>query len=502
MGTDITIEYIELADVGTAPYTDGMFSYGTLEGYSNISTYIPPMSVEQIKVRAPLDHETQNLIRSKQDYANRIHQIVPAAIDADYYPLTPTFTQITYLKNDFTLLTPDEETEVKGLLEKERFFGTPLPDIVKPRREVALLNIQMKLNTKYKSTADINLDVENILASYYDDRLGSTFNTYDLERKIESLSYVKYARVSHYIDERKPNTLYQLGHMISHDGQVYMASKVLGLSGAYPVDWNTAGESREVDIGAKTEDGNLTWRAYKKLPNMPSNQLEERNQSNSNGYYFGIGDFVYDNTNAQNYMFKCTDITKMSGFTVPDLSYAEPGTFVIDGQLVWVTKEYSESYDDWQSATPYELGVSVNVPSSSALSLECVSYAALSSSVSEINFERPQYDVVGKGTNYFEVEGSVAYYFRGGEMLTAVYAENTSSYQIVSATYNSGTRRTTITVSRDLDDHDYEYLVVDERGTRDGQVLWSLVEDPTNVTYPWNSYVTFKLLNDTVSIIP
>ena len=30
-----------------------------------------------------------------------------------------------------------------------------------------------------------------------------------------------------------------------------------------------------------------------------------------------------------------------------------------------------------------------------------------------------------------------------------------------------------------------------ERGTRDGQILWKLIDDTDNITYPWNGYMVF-----------
>ena len=219
-GTDseITIRYVELADVPVIPFTEDMLStYGTLKDYATISTYIPFESVEEIKVNAPLHHELQNLIRSKADYANRISEIVPSVTEAAFEPLTPTYTLVSYLKNDLTLLTKNEVQGVNEVLVKENFFGTPLPDITAPRRAVAKLQISVALKNKYKNISDVQLDIDNIIANYYDETLGLTFSVYDLERQIEGLSYVKYARVSHALNDRVANTNYQLGYVLYTD---------------------------------------------------------------------------------------------------------------------------------------------------------------------------------------------------------------------------------------------------------------------------------------------
>lgn len=495
-GTDseITIRYIELADVGNDAYTSDMFrTYGTLNGVSNISSYLPFESVDSIKVRAPLDHETQNLIRSKQDYANRLLQIVPSTIDTDWVAVTPTYTQITYLKNDYTMLSDSEEEGVLKILKDENYFGTPLPDIANPRREVAHLAIQMTLNNKYKNVADINLDVENILESYYNAVLGATFNTFDLERKIESLSYVKYARVNHIQNERKPNTQYQLGYMVTHDGSVYRASKIMGIAGSELPVWNTPpvnNPPKEFDTGLLTYDGSIVWRTYKRLPNMPSLNFTERKILRGEGaQYFGIGDFVYA-AGVKDYMFKCVDIRKSSGFKIPDLSAAEAGDFFVDGNIVWVAKDYSDTYELWTSAHTYSLGDSVNVPSSTSFSLECVSYTGSTGPEVDLDFELSEYPIEAQTTNTFTLAGDRTYFFQEDEEFSATYREGATSFKVLSSVYN-GTNTIITTVQTISSDIEYKALVSAQKGTKDGQILWTVVNNPENIEYPWNSYVTY-----------
>lgn len=487
-GSEITIRYIELEDVSVVPYTDSMFvNYGTLLDTSNISLFLPFESVDQMKINAPLDHETQNLIRSKQDYANRFKQIIPSMIDSNYKALTPTYTLITGLKSDFTLLTKVEEAKVKGLLKQENYFGTPLPDITYPRREVANLLIQIALSNKYKNIADIDLDVNNILENYYDARLGSTFNTYDLERKVESLSYVKYARVNHVINTREPRTNYQVGYILNHEGKSYIASKILGLSGINPPNWNlpTGVPSAEIDTGLETIDGSIVWRAFKRLPNMSNTSLYVR----ENNMQYGMGDYVYDETRAPGYMFKCVDLIKNSGFTEPNLSARQIGDFIVDDNIVWVVKDRGD-YKSWFSSTNYRLGESVNVTTGSEVSLECISYTGTVGTEENLDFELFVYDVLNQTTNTFLVAGNKTFYFRPNDIITATYAAGSTNFAIVSAVFNG--INTVITVSENINSgHSYQQIYATERGTKDGQILWTLVENVDNITYPWNGYVVF-----------
>ena len=503
-GSEITIRYIELEDVTPIPFTDSMFvNYGVLLNTTTISTYLAPESIDQIKVNAPLDHETQNLIRSKQDYANRLNEIIPSIVDANYKPLTYTYTVMTGLKNDFTLLTEDEVDKIKGLLREERFFGTPIADLLHPKREVANLKISLALNNKYKNIADINLDIDNILKDSYDAVLGTTFNTYELERKIESLSYVKYARVSHVINDRLPTKNYQVGYILEKadetgKSQYYIASKILGMSGITVPDWQLpVTPTPDVDTGLITKDGGLYWRAYKLLPNILTTDLFTWQPSKP----YGVGDYVTD-YRAPNYMFKCVDLVKSSGFEAPDITYAEVGEFVVDGEIVWVTKDRSNDYDTWLSSTNYRLGQSVNVPSNSNLSLECVSYTGTAGTDDEVSFELSKYDVIGEGDvelssgemgGYFTVAGNKEDYFRKDDIITATDKKGSATFAVVESNYSSETGLTTITVSKPVGSGaTYDTLYTQERGTRDGYLLWTLVEDIDNITYPWNSYSVFE----------
>lgn len=522
-GTEFTIQYVELDNVEVIPYTDSMFPYGTLEDVSTFSNFKPFSSVESIKVRAPLYHETQNLIRSKKDYANRLHEIVQTVAEASYMPITPTYTQISYLKDDCTLLTGSqvfagsavdtalrlentEISEVKGILKEENYFGTPLPDIVAPRREVADLDISLALTNKYKSIADVTLDVENILENYFNTALAITFNTYELERILEDLSYVKYARVSYKVNERTPNTNFQLGYIIENDGVYYKASKVLGFTGETPPqgNWPVPEDDNipDIDTNIIVQDGTLYWKCYKKLPNVSRLSLIRWEP----GKQFGIGDFMYL-PNESNFMFKCVDIVRNSGSTMPDTTSREIGDFIVDGGLVWVVKDKNVEAPTWTSLSQYQLGQTVN--GAGSYSLECISYTGATGPTDEVTFEPTSFPVIGQDSanNIFYVAGDQTRYFQKDDSITAAYATGYTTFKVLGSIYNDSLDRTFITVNDfvttdstasvipidEITNEPIEYLELFtvRRGTLDGNIQWSIVEDPSKIKYNWNSYVTF-----------
>lgn len=524
-GTEITIRYVELADAPSIPYTSSMFPYGVLGDVITISPYIPFESVESLKITAPLDHETQNLIRSKVDYANRLQEIIPSVTQANWKALTPTYTLITYLKDNSTLLTGTrvypgtasenkerlantEVAEVKEVLKEENYFGTPLPDITVPRREVADITIQMVLRNKYKSIADINLDIDNILKNYYNQELGVTFNVYTLERLIEDLPYVKYARVSLTINERAVNTDYQLGHIIKVGDNLYKASKILGYTGVTePADgWGIPViPPSEIDTDIVIQDGSIYWKCFKKLPGMPSLSISLRSPSTQ----YGIGDYMYLKQ-YPDYMFKCVDIVRTSGGTEPDTTGHELGDFIVDGGIVWVVKDYinDDNTSAWASLSQFQLGQTVNAKG--PYSLECVSYTGSTGTEENLNFEKYDYPVAVQDSlnSRFYVEGDVTYYFRNGDPIEATYAGGVTTFAVTAAVYpvvkeigGHGVDCTEIRVTRYQDgaetemaidpSKDYTILEVAQRGTIDGSIQWTLIKNVDEITYDWNSYVTF-----------
>lgn len=493
--TEITIRYVELADVPVVPFTANMFTYGILQDTSTTSPYLPFEDVSSIKVSAPIDHELQNLIRSKADYAKRIAEIIPAVIDADYIPLTPTYTLITYLKNDLTLLSEAEKEKVNTLLAKENFFGTPLPDITYPRRSVANIDVNIALKNKYKNIADINLDVANLLANKYELALGITFNTYDFEREVEKLSYVRYARVNHKINTRDANTNYQIGYILNYEDNYYMVSQILGLSGATEPNWNVPFNSvKTIDTGLETRDGSLIWRAYKMLPNMSSADLSEWQRN----FNYGIGEYVYTNQ-FPNFMFKCVDIIKSSGYKSPDLAFVSEKDIITDGGLVWVVKSYMDA-PNWSAYTNYSLGDTVNILGNTKYSLECISYTGTTGTVEDLEFELPQYPIVGNTMSSLTVEGDKTFYFRAGDIISVAYDQGYVNMSVTESIYESNVDYTIITVGKTLNPNiDYTYILTEARGTRDGQILWKLVDNIHEIKYNWNNYVTFSFDVDVIN---
>lgn len=535
-GTEITIRYVELADVIAAPFTDNMFTYGTLIDYRTIHGSRGMETVDSIKVTAPLYHEVQNLIRSKADYASALRINVPDVTEVNFRALTPSVTQITYLKDKFNLLTGTCQkvgsstenrealvaTEVGTFLEllkNQNYFGTPLPDIKPPKREEAYIKISIALKNKYKNVSDINLDVENILRNFYDTYLHVNFNTYELERKIEDLSYVKYARVEHIINDRNPNAYYQMGYITYDDDskEFFKVSNMLAATGSTDnqlLDWAPSiRASEEIDTNAVFQDGEIYWKCYKKLIGI---KAEKRYKNKT----YALGDFMYvpDNSTLENYMFKCIDIVRYSGTVKPDTTVSELGDFIEDGGLVWVVIDRitDPAITDWESSKSYRIGERVNGTGNN-FSLECIGYAGRSSTSTVPNFFREELPIVaveaGGRNGKVVVEGNYAQYFKKDDAISGTYrnpggtwlaswavSKNASFYYSVDI---NGKTLNNVTVIEVAPRSSSDSSTIDESNTYlsvfpvfrysiDGELAWELVKDVNDITYDWDSYLAFK----------
>ena len=523
-GSEITIRYVELANVPVIPYSNNMFNYGTLDDYRTIQGNVGMETVDSIKVTAPLYHEVQNLIRSKVDYASALRIDVPSVNEVNYRALTPVLTQITYLKDKYSLLTGTYQpvgssrenienlkaTEVGAfldLLEDQSYFGTPLPDITPPRREEAFLHIGIALKNKYKNISDINLDIDNILKNFYDTYLNVSFSTYDLERQIENLSYVKYARVSFKVFDREKNSMYQLGYMTQdpNTGRYYKASNMTaeaGVLGDNELDWSsqiTIGSA--IDTNAVFLDGEIYWKCFKRLNDMTPFKLKKRYPGRS----YSLGDFIYiDSPSLKDFMFKCIDVFRQSGSTAPDTSTLEVGEFVEDRGIVWVAIDRisDPAVSDWQPSKGYRLGERANPVDRTDISLECVSYAGSTSSSDTIQFFKDELPILrlSEDRDAFIVEGNQVAYFKEGDNILIKYnmedGQSGEDYFVVGTSQVVEGDKTKVTLGKDSKKFNinYNYVTVYpvDRDTTDGEILWEYVEDPNKVQYDWNSYVTFK----------
>ena len=501
-GSIFSIRYIELADVPSIPYTDNMLFITdpishTPIFYANqgivtrtILQYIPFESVNSIKVTAPYYHETQNLIRSKKDYPKKLPDINTSILTSDYNIVVPTYATVTYIKNNYSLLSTQELSDIYTKLDNERFLGTPLPDITAPKRELITLNISFKFTNKFINLADVRNDVQSLLEANYYNKLNNSFSTFDLEELFTKyLDYVRYARVEVVSNLRVNSAYYNLGDVVNYNSISYKATGVTGLSGNTEPSWNLPlSIPKEIDTKLETLDNDIIWKAYKRL-NLDYTQISEWAPNTS----YKIGDYVYP-SNHPYYMFKVVDLAKYSDptlSTIPEgFSSASINSFVEDGDILWVGKIFNDSDPERESGAQYRLGDNIRVGS---MSYECVGYRGKSDSTAPI-FEQDIYTITSKGLDYFEIVGDYSKYFTINDILK-VFVSNSLyySFSVQNVNYTNSTGKTRIDVNQTVNlNLNYTTLTKRNVGTTDGTIFWEIVTDVTENVSKWDVYNTMN----------
>ena len=393
--TVFTLRYIQLEDVDNIEFENNMFSnYGTLNNVLTIENYIPFESVESIKFNSPIYRETQNLVRSKADFADMVRELTPSIFQTKFLPLTPTYTAVTYLKNDFTLLEQTEYNNTMAQLEPCMGFGRPLPDIVDPVKEVTTLDIILGVTNRYTDEASITQDVQSITDANYANQLNITFDKYDLENFLNKLTYAKYARVDLHLENREPYVQKKIGDMITANDMNYVCTGILGTAGINEPDWNIPSIEDEVIsiyTGLETVDNNLVWACYKRLD---VTGLQPWKASKK----FMIGDYVYSEAIPQ-YMFKCVDVIHYSGVQPPDVVGIEVGDYLMDGTMELICITYNPSYPDRANNTAYRLGDKFNY---NGLSFEYIGMTGYTSSDEVLTFNDANYELFAFSDEDFE----------------------------------------------------------------------------------------------------
>ena len=384
--SQFTLRYVELDDVESRDFDEAMFTHGKLTNTLLIENFVPFEDVEEIKINSPIYRETQNLVRSKADFADMVKQSTPNITQTAFKALTPTYTGITYIKDDFSRINEFQYKEIMKNIEPSMKFGRPLPDVIHPLREVTTLDITLGLTNRYTDEASVSADVKNIIDTNYANKLSTTINVFDIESLLNKLSYVKYSRANLNAGARKPIAECKLGDLVSQSEKTYRCEAILGKSGVNEPDWVLPGELYDpinIYTGLETRDNEVVWACYKRLSSMPNVQPWAPNRN------YTVGDYVYSNF-VPAYMFKCIDVLRASDINVPDVLGVEIGDYIKDGQLILLCTEYNISYPERVGGYFYRLGDRFNIGSKS---FQYVGQYGITSGDEVLTFNDTYYDL-------------------------------------------------------------------------------------------------------------
>lgn len=250
-GDTLTIEYIELKDF-TYFEKDIKFNYGTYISFLVTSPFLDKETINEIKVNAPTFHETQNLIRGREDYRKNFRSLNTSINDTDGRDVSPAVVELTYVKKDTTLFTSAEKADLIDELSNNREFGVMPPTMVDPVRCLPELDITITLLAGV--VGDPETSIEEIIAAK-EKLLGQTLDFASLEEEIENLSFIQTARIqvaASTWDDVAGYERCQFVKPITPNGLVYEMTRIMYFTGLVEPTWPTT-------VGNTIIDKDIVW---------------------------------------------------------------------------------------------------------------------------------------------------------------------------------------------------------------------------------------------------
>lgn len=477
--TDIlTLEYIELSSVSYT-VSDILFNYGTVSSLTRVLPFVDVESNNNIAVNAPLYHETQVLVRGRNDYLKELLTLGYNLASTNSHDFTPAIVDLSYVKSDYTNMPPAEQTNILASLEERRAMGIPLPRIKYPKHVKLALSFNIKKNSNsILNLTDVQSDIES-LTSGYEQKLAPSIDLELLEQDVDDLSYVKRSRINVISNSRVNSNKYRLGDFTTvqgYDNYIFMAYDFLGTSGTLEPTWS-------YNVGDTIIDNNIVWKC---IPRYGLNSDTWYSQKS-----YKVGDSVISTSNVTpslNVMFECIEISKYSGSSAPNFTTILKD-FTEDNDIIWVCKTLVTGDSAWLANTKYSLGDSVVYGS---FSYECVGFKGTSdTSVPTMkvtdHYAISEVDIVnGK----FSISGDIHTIFRQHDTIEVLSSTGNDGYYTVSSSSFDGTK-TNITVAQPIPSSIVDgNIYTSDTYTIDGGILWKyFTSDTTEFDYSWNAYL-------------
>lgn len=364
-GDTIKINYVNLYNLSFV-LADLNFNYGDISSFEYINTYEEPETKDNVKVNAPLYHETQYVVRAREDYPKILGTLSTDIISTNHSDLSPAIVKVSYVLTDLTLLSSTAKEAYITTLSKNRAMGVAPCVFVDPIKKG--LNLYIKIYLIVDSDAStVTTDTATILANYQK-ILGQSVNFRNIEKAYEDLDYVKVARISFNTGTTwLADTSYKLSNIVipnTTNGFIYEAIAFIKESSSTEPTWPTVYNGTVID-------GGVEWVCLP-IDGTPSDWAASTSYS--------IGSQVLPMVH-NGFMYEVQDFVFYSGSSEPTWPTIS-GTEVKDNNLVWVAMAYSGTPSAWSDSTRYKKGDIVKDTSSTSptLMFQCIDYCGISGS--------------------------------------------------------------------------------------------------------------------------
>lgn len=374
---------------------------------------------EQIKLKAPLYHETSMVIRSRKDYPKYLLLANDNLIQANDRDINPGLIELTYLKKDYSSMNDEEKQRWLDAIEESRPSGVARATISDPIRITKNLKIRLWKSDNEIISTTVNDEIEAILNNY-NNKFETILDLNQIEHDIEKISGVKIARVSLEQIEWEPNTQYNNLDTLSINNNTFYVSDFLHKSGTVEPEWpqqidETVTDNEIVWVKVKDYESSTvhTWQpntAYSKFdyirkdvltdgtyatsglaePAWGTQQVYDNNivwtltdEVSDNIWYprraYFLGDVIkvtqsdlIDGEPVQTiYYYKCASCYKYEEsniFMVQDFisksSSSQPdwtSSIVYDGNIIWTKTDVASTDKSWAPSSYFKLGDSIKV---------------------------------------------------------------------------------------------------------------------------------------------
>lgn len=297
-------------------------------------------SLDSIKVNAPLYYETQYVVRARNDFKKIFRGLDTSFIDTSGRNYNYAQVELSYIRDDLTLLSQAEKDALSLQLESSLVYGVELPYIAHPLKINNQLTITV--NLKEFTTANINDVVETAIAQFTN-KFATNMDLLSIENVIERESYVKTARVSFTSPIRQDSEFYKRGNFvlpIISNGFSFEFYRHVRKSGAIEPLW-------PLTAGDVVIDNKVVWQVRdERTCNL---NIWEANKN------YEVGQQIESTDSAYPFILACIGTINISASAEPVWTTNTGDTFN-DRNLVWQCVDLVGSPVTWAPNTNYNLG--------------------------------------------------------------------------------------------------------------------------------------------------
>lgn len=346
-GDVLQLQFIERNNLTSILYSNSniIIDYASqVNEFTIVSDRINKESIDNIKIKAPIHHETSMVIRSRRDYSKYILLKNPELIAANDRDITPGLIELTYLKHDGSFMSESEKEKWLDLIEEARPSGVARAFISEPSKVSKTLHIKLWKSQGFNISANISSEIDEVI-SKYEDNFETDIDLNQIEHDIENLNGVKIARVELDTTEWSANSSFNpYDFVVTPNGDNYYVSEYTFSTGDTEPNW-------EVNIGDTIIDNEVIWQRVNEFDATIINYWQPNTAVDKYSYIRVDTDGVNEEGNKIVLIFVCSGFVGKTGTIEPE--WGED--IITENRLVW-QKTNKESTLKWKPNTDFTIG--------------------------------------------------------------------------------------------------------------------------------------------------